>query len=189
MRQKRRVILITDGDKYAQEAVEAAGRALGCTIISRSAGNPTPLTGPEIVEEIRKASHDPVLVMFDDCGFNGVGQGEEALQFVAKHPEIEPLGAIAVASNSYSQEWTHVDVSVDRFGNLTAYGVDKEGLPDIEYARIVGDTVYSLDQLDLPLIVGIGDIGKLHGVDEAKNGAPITKQAIELILERSGSHR
>ena len=186
---KHRVILITDGDKYAQEAVEEAGRALGCTTISRSAGNPTPLTGPEIVDEIRKSPHDPVLVMFDDCGFNGVGQGEEALQFVAKHPDIIPLGAIAVASNSYLQEWTHVDLSIDRYGNLTPYGVDKEGLPDIEYARIVGDTVYCLDQLELPLIVGIGDIGKLHGVDEAKNGAPITKQAIEIILERSGPHR
>jgi stage V sporulation protein AE len=185
----RQVILITDGDKYAQEAIEEAGRALGCETISRSAGNPTPLTGPEIVEEIMKSSKDPVLVMFDDCGFSGIGQGEEALQYVAKHPNIIPLGAIAVASNSYSQEWTHVDLSIDRYGNLTPYGVDKEGLPDIEYRRIVGDTVYSLDQLDLPLIVGLGDIGKLHGVDEAKNGAPITKQAIELILERSGTHR
>jgi stage V sporulation protein AE len=185
---KRRVILITDGDKYAQEAIEAAGKDLGCHIVSRSAGNPTPLTGPEIVEEIMKSPHEPILVMFDDCGFNGIGQGEEALQYVAKHPNIVPLGAIAVASNSYAQEWTHVDLSIDRYGNLTPFGVDKEGLPDIEYARIVGDTVYSLDQLNLPIIVGVGDIGKLHGVDEAKNGAPITKQAIELILERSGTH-
>lgn len=31
----------------------------------------------------------------------------------------------------------------------------------METGRINGDTVYCLDQLDVPIIVGIGDIGKM----------------------------
>ncbi len=185
---KRRVILITDGDQYAKEAVEEAGRQLGCETLTLSAGNPSPLKGPELVKEILKCKKDPILVMFDDSGFSGVGEGEKSLQYVATHPQIQPLGAIAVASNSNAQEWTHVDLSIDRFGNLTPYGVDKEGLPEFERGRVLGDTVYSLDHLNLPLVIGVGDLGKLRGVDEAANGSPITKKAIEIILERSDSH-
>jgi stage V sporulation protein AE len=36
--------------------------------------------------------------------------------------------------------------------------------------------------------VGIGDIGKMAGKDSYEIGAPITKKAIEIILERSGFH-
>lgn len=186
---KRQIILVTDGDQYAKEAVERAGVELGCPVIMCSAGNPTTITGPELVEEILKAPGEPVLVMFDDGGFNGIGEGERALHYVATHPLVEAIGAIAVASNSDLQEWTHVDVSIDRFGKLTPFGVDKEGIPEFEMGRVFGDTVYSLDGLHLPFVVGVGDIGKLHGVDDAEHGAPITRQAIELILERSGPHR
>ena len=51
-----------------------------------------------------------------------------------------------------------------------------------------GDTVYCLDELDVPIVVGIGDIGKMAGKDDYESGSPITKQAVELILERSGYH-
>lgn len=182
----KRVILITDGDQYAKEAVKMAGSQLGCETLVCSAGNPTTISGQELVDEILNCERDPVLVMFDDGGFNGVGVGEMTLKFVANHPMIEPLGAIAVASNSDSQEWTHVDVSIDRYGKLTPYGVDKEGFPEMDLGRVFGDTVYSLDELHLPIVVGVGDIGKLRGVDDAEHGAPITKKAIELIIERSG---
>lgn len=185
----KRVILITDGDHYAKEAVKKAGLQLGCETLVCSAGNPTAISGQDLVDEILNCKRDPVLVMFDDGGFNGVGIGEKTLKYVANHPQIEPLGAIAVASNSDSQEWTHVDVSLDRYGKLTPYGVDKEGIPEMDLGRVFGDTVYSLDELHLPIVVGVGDIGKLRGVDDAKHGAPITKQAIELIIERSGTHR
>ena len=70
--------------------------------------------------------------------------------------------------------------------NLTEYGVDKFGLPDGEIGRISGDTIYCLDDLNVPVIVGVGDIGKMCGNDEWERGSPITKKAIQLILERSG---
>lgn len=182
---KRQVILITDGDKYARQVVEHTASKLGCRCISQSSGNPTLLPGKRLVELILETPYDPVLVMFDDCGFRGKGPGEKALEFVAKHEDIHVLGAIAVASNSSFNEWTCVDVSIDQFGELTEYGVDKEGLADLELGRVAGDTVYILDRLKLPIVVGVGDIGKMRGLDTVEKGAPITTMAVELILERS----
>ena len=54
------------------------------------------LKGSEIVNLIKKTAQDPVLVMFDDSGFIGEGAGEQALRYVAHHPDIEVLGVIAV---------------------------------------------------------------------------------------------
>nr|WP_273841047.1 stage V sporulation protein AE [Halalkalibacter alkalisediminis] len=186
--ERRKVILVTDGDEHARKVVELAAEEIGGRCISYSWGNPTPISGEEIVSLILQTPYDPVLVMFDDCGQREMGLGEKAMQHVALHPQIDVLGAIAVASSTHSSEWTHVDVSIDRYGNLTEFGVDKEGLPDLEIGRINGDTVYILDELDLPVVVGVGDIGKMAGFDTIKKGAPITKQAVEIILERSGYH-
>lgn len=185
----RDVILITDGDKYAKEAVEIAANHLNCSCISQSSGNPTTLTGKEIIHLISQAKDDPVLVMFDDSGLNGEGSGEKALKYVARHEDIHVLGAIAVASNSNFHEWTKVNVSIDRNGHLTEFGVDKDGYPDIEIGRIAGDTVYNLDKLNLPIVVGVGDIGKFRAGDSVESGAPITIKAIKLVLERSGYNR
>ncbi len=185
MEGKKRVIIITDGDESARLAVEVVAKEIGGRCISSSWGNPSRLSGKELVNLIKKAPNDPVLVMFDDCGFTEEGPGEEAMRYVATHKDLKILGAIAVASKTHHNEWTRVDVSIDRNGNLTEYGVDKFGLPDIEIGKINGDTVYILDQLPIPLIVGIGDIGKMAGKDEVEKGAPITKKAVELILERS----
>lgn len=151
-----------------------------------SHGNPSVLKGYEIIKLIKKTAHDPVLVMFDDSGFIGEGAGEQALRYVAHHPDIEVLGVIAVASRTRKEEWTKVDVCIDRFGKLTAKGVDKFGMEEMEEGKLYGDTVYILDELNVPIIVGIGDIGKMARKDHYDRGSPITKQAIELILERSG---
>lgn len=188
MSNRRRVILVTDGDDYARRAVEYVAKEIGGRCISYSHGNPSTLTGPEIVKLIKKAPHDPVLVMFDDSGIVGEGAGESALKFVALHKDIEVLGVIAVAAKSRHEEWTRVDVSIDREGELTPYGVDKYGIAELEIGRINGDTVYCLDELDIPIIVGIGDIGKMARRDSYKLGSPITKKAVEIILERSGFH-
>ncbi|WP_160721456.1 stage V sporulation protein AE [Bacillus sp. USDA818B3_A] len=185
---QRRVILITDGDEYAKRAVEHVAKEIGGRCITSSYGNPSKLTGPELVRLIKKAPHDPVLVMFDDSGIVGEGVGEAALKYVATHKDIEVLGAIAVAARSRDEEWSRVDVSIDRDGVLTPYGVDKYGIQELEIGRINGDTVYCLDELNLPIIVGVGDIGKMARHDSYKFGAPITKKAVELILERSGFH-
>lgn len=182
----KKVILVTDGDKYAREALELAAGKLDLICLSQSSGNPSPLSGETIVRLILETAADPVLVMFDDSGFAGRGAGEQGMEYVARHPDIDVLGAIAVASKSGNHEWTHVDVSIDQTGELTEFGVDKEGLPDLEPGRIAGDTVYVLDQLSLPIVVGIGDIGKMRGIDAVENDVPVTTAAIQLILERSG---
>lgn len=183
---KRQVILITDGDEYAKHAIELVAKKIGGRCISQSGGNPSLFTGEEIVKMIKSAKVDPVFVMFDDSGYLGEGSGEQALLYVAKHDDIDVLGVIAVASKTHQREWAKVDVCIDRNGNLTPYGVDKFGEPELELQRINGDTVYCLDQLDVPIIVGVGDIGKMGKIDHYTNGAPITMKAVELILERSG---
>lgn len=186
MSEKRRVIIVTDGDEYAARTIEYVAAKIGGRTISKSQGNPTTLSGSEIIELILQAKNDPVFVMFDDCGLLGEGAGEVALKYVVEHPRIEVLGIIAVASKTHQTEWTRVDVSIDRFGELTEYGVDKSGLKDLELGRISGDTVYCLDQLKVPIVVGIGDIGKMARKDSVKIGSPVTMKAVELILERSG---
>jgi stage V sporulation protein AE len=184
----RRVILITDGDEYTKKTLEQVATKVGGRCISMSQGNPSKLTGPELVQLIKQAANDPVLVMFDDSGIVGEGAGETVLKYVAEHNEIEVLGIVAVAAKSRHEEWSRVDICIDRDGELTPYGVDKFGIPELEIGRINGDTVYCLDELDVPIIVGIGDIGKMARHDSYKLGSPITEKAVELILERSGFH-
>ncbi len=182
----KKVILVTDGDEYAKKTIEFAAGQVGGRCISRSYGNPTELSGEEIVQLIMEAQDEPVFVMFDDCGFYGEGPGEKAMKEVASHPGIEVLGVIAVASRPRYTEWTRVDVSIDRYGNPTAYGIDKSGIPEMERGRINGDTVDCVDSLDVPVVVGIGDVGKMSGHDDVKFGAPVTMAAVKMILERSG---
>ncbi|MBB5323496.1 stage V sporulation protein AE [Anoxybacillus tepidamans] len=183
---KRRVIVVTDGDEFAWRTIQQIAKEVGGRCISRSRGNPSALTGKQLVSIILQTPHDPVFVMFDDCGAIGEGAGEQALKYVATHEQIDVIGAIAVASNTHQREWTKVDVCIDRDGQLTEYGVDKEGIRELEIGRINGDTVYCLEQLNIPIVVGIGDIGKMGYRDHIKYGSPITKKAVELILERSG---
>jgi len=183
---RRRVILVTDGDEYAKKVIEHVAKKIGGRCISMSYGNPTTLTGEEMVELIKKTTIDPVLVMFDDSGYVGEGAGEQAMRYVAAHEDVEVLGVLAVASKTRKAEWTKIDVCVDRYGELTPYGVDKFGEPDLELGRMNGDTVYCVDELNAPVVVGIGDIGKMARKDDVKIGSPITYKAIQIILERSG---
>lgn len=183
---RRHVILITDGDDYARKSIEYIANEIGGRCISLSHGNPTTLDGALIVKLIKKAPHDPVFVMFDDSGFVGEGAGERALKYVAGHKDISVLGIIAVAAKTRQAEWAKVDVCIDRDGVLTPNGVDKYGLQEMEKGRLYGDTVYCLDEIDVPIKVGIGDIGKMAKKDHYEIGSPITKKAVELVLERSG---
>lgn len=186
MDHRKKVILMTDGDDYARKSLEIVAKTIGCRCISSSHGNPSALNGAEIVKQVKKADDDPVLVMFDDSGYMGEGEGEKALKFVATHEDIEVLGVIAVASNTRKEEWTRINISIDREGNITEKGVDKYGIQEMEDGRLYGDTVYCLDGLNIPMIVGIGDPGKMAGKDDYEIGSPITKKAVQLILERSG---
>ena len=188
--QKIRVILITDGDHAAQQAIEDIATSLNLRCISASAGNPTPINGEEIVHLLKKVPNDPVLVMFDDKGDNFKGVGERALEYVASHPEIDVLGAVAVASNTPGSMGVFADECITREGNIVSnVAVDKRGnckTDILEDQVIVGDTVDVLNQLQIPFIVGIGDVGKMDKADDIGHGAPVTRKAIEEILMRSG---
>lgn len=180
---KRKVILVTDGDMIAKRAVETAARNVGARCISRSAGNPTMQSGQELVDLIKTAPGDPVVVMLDDRGYNGRGRGEEAMAYIARHPEIQVLGVLAVASNTAKVNGCKVDLSVSREGKIIEDPVDKLGRPVGDLLK--GDTVEMIDSLDIPLIVGIGDIGKMDGADDVEKGAPLTTRALKTILEKS----
>ncbi len=190
---KIRVILVTDGDRVAQEAVESIGSSLGLRCISASAGNPTPISGKKIVDLLKTVPYDPVLVMFDDKGHSEKAEGEQALEYVANHPDIEVLGVVAVASNTTGIDGVHADACVDSHGHVIDLSVDKKGEIkankdcDCE-PRIIGDTVDVLNDLEIPVIIGVGDIGKMDKHDDLSRGAPITRKAIEEILKRSDIH-
>jgi stage V sporulation protein AE len=182
--EKRKVILITDGDNMARSSVETVAQKVGGRCISLSGGNPTPLSGPEIVDLVKKAASDPVLVMVDDRGKSSQGRGEQALKYIVQHPDIEVLGVVAVASNTHSARGTLVDFSITKNGEVVDAPVNKHGEPEDFKEYLQGDTVDVLNKLNIPIIVGVGDIGKQDGADS--NQAPITTAAVKEILRRSG---
>lgn len=183
---KRKVILVTDGDMVARKAVEKAAENIGGRCISRSAGNPTPLSGKEIIKLIKEAKYDPVVVMVDDRGHTGQGKGEQAIVEIKRCADIQVIGAIAVASNTEGVEGVPVDMSITKYGNIIEGTVDKCG-DKIAGKKLNGDTVDILNSMDIPLIVGIGDPGKMGGRDDCEDGAPIITKAMEEIIKRSSS--
>jgi stage V sporulation protein AE len=188
-KEKRKVIVITDGDEIARKTVEVAARKVGGCCISATAGNPTPLSGEKIVELIKEAHGDPVLVMLDDKGCRNKGKGEMALEYIAKSQDVELIGVIAVASNTELCKGVRIEHAITLDGQIIDRPVDKHGIPEkIGNQFLEGDTVSVLDSLNIPTIIGIGDIGKMHGRDRYDRGAKITTQAIRYILKRSGYH-
>ncbi|HWQ30058.1 MAG TPA: stage V sporulation protein AE [Negativicutes bacterium] len=188
LKPKKRVILVTDGDGIAKKAVETAALRIGGRCISKSAGNPTPMSGRSILELIGQTPYDPVVVMVDDKGNTGTGKGEIVMMELAKSEEIEILGVIAVASNTENVKGTNVDFSITRDGNIIYDTVDKYG-KKTGGNRINGDTVDILDTMKVPVIVGIGDPGKMNGRDCCDKGAPIITKAMKEIIERSRMHQ
>lgn len=189
MTDKVRIIIVTDGDRCAQHAVENIAAELGLRCISASGGNPTPISGREIVKLIKTVPHDPVMVMFDDRGRRDKGKGETALEYVASHPDIEVLGAVAVASNTTGIRGVAADACVSGDGQVVTNAVDKYGQEKAsgsDQAVVNGDTVDVLNDVDIPVIIGVGDIGKMDKADDIRRGAPVTRKAIEEILKRSG---
>jgi stage V sporulation protein AE len=179
---KRRVIVVTDGDNIAKEAVEIAATNIGGRCISASSGNPTSMSGKDIVRLILQAKYDPVIVMVDDRGNTGVGSGEKALHYIINDEEVEVMGVVAVASNSPKVRGVRVDFSVDKFGNVFPKAVDKDG--NVKKDRLLkGDTVNSLADIDIPIVVGIGDPGKMSGYDTLLMGSPILTRALEIIID------
>jgi len=184
---KRRVILVTDGDEIARKAVETAALRIGGRCISKSAGNPTPMSGLSIIELIRQTPYDPVVVMVDDKGHNGMGKGEKAIMEIAQNPDVEILGVIAVASNTEGVEGASIDFSITKDGNIIENTVDKYG-NKAEGKKINGDTVDILESINVPIIIGVGDPGKMDGRDSLEKGAPIITKAMKEIIERGSIH-
>ncbi|MFZ5988658.1 MAG: stage V sporulation protein AE [Bacillota bacterium] len=183
---KRKVILVTDGDMVAKGAVEIAASNIGGRCISASAGNPTTLTGDEIVKLIKTAEHDPVVVMVDDRGYKGVGAGEEAMDTIIRDDNIDILGIVAVSSNGKDCNGLKITCSITKDGDIIEGAVDKYG-NDIHGERICGDTLSILKSYEDLIIVGIGDPGKMDFKDEISKGSPVTTKALEEVIKRSGA--
>lgn len=182
---KRDVILVTDGDKVARNAIEKAASNIGARCISRSAGNPTLLSGEDIVEYIKQAKHDPVVVMVDDMGNKHKGFGEEAMDYIINCEDVNVLGVVAVASNTQGVKGIKPDYSIDYKGRITKGPVDKNGKVKKRQKAIMGDTVDILnyEREKVPIIIGVGDPGKMDGRDGVEIGAPIITKALQEIIE------
>ena len=182
----RKIIVLTDGDLVAKKVVEKVAQNVGGRAISMSAGNPTPVSGKEIAAAVKEAPHDPVLVMVDDCGSRHKGSGEKALEELAQDPELDILGIIAVASDTSRVKGVPVGASVSREGEIIPGPVDKDGNPETAgHSKVEGDTVDVINQLHVPIVIGLGDLGKMDDADLVEEGAKITTMAVEEILKRS----
>lgn len=187
--ERRKVIVVTDGDRIAGKAVKIAAKKVGARFISLTTGNPTPINGTEVVKLIKKAPHDPVVIMVDDRGKCGMGQGEKIFKYVAKHPDIEVIGVVAVASNTLNEKGVKVDQSVTRDGKFVDVPVDKDGFPEMRgHQYLEGDTVDIIKELHIPVVIGTGDTGKMDRKDDVCKGAPVTTKALLEIMNRSGLH-
>ncbi|ADL51845.1 stage V sporulation protein AE [Clostridium cellulovorans] len=171
---KKQVIIITDGDSHAKIEVEKAAKAIHGRCISLSAGTPSILNPELLIEMIKSALGNPVLVMVDDKGKRGYGLGEKTMMELLLNEYIEIIGIIAVASNCDNCSGTEVDCSVDRNGDIVPYAVNKEGV--VQNSKILyGDTHNFLYMLkEKPYIIGIGDVGKMKGKFENNNSAVLT---------------
>lgn len=184
---RKKLIIITDGDHWAQQTIAAAGQRLGLKTVKATAGNPTPLPAAALRKEISEAEGDPVLVMVDDGGEGKKGHGERLLENLLLDDAFAVLGVIAVAANTRQVAGVPVDFSITREGKIHRGPVDKDGRPEPEgRTRVEGDTVDVLNGLHPTLVVGIGDIGKMSPADRAEAGARITTRAIEEILKYHG---
>ncbi|WP_353892328.1 stage V sporulation protein AE [Proteinivorax hydrogeniformans] len=182
---KKKVIIVTDGDKVAKSCVEKAAEKLNLRCISSSAGNPTELEGKEIKDLVMESEGLTVLVMVDDRGRAGQGKGERVTEYLVNQEDIEIIGALAVASNSPAVEPINPDKSITLTGDFVSHGVDKDGV-EVSDNKIYGDTVENLESLGIDNIIGIGDIGKMCGKDSIAEGVPVTIKAIEEILKING---
>ncbi|WP_418792419.1 stage V sporulation protein AE [Phosphitispora sp. TUW77] len=183
---KKRVIVVTDGDLVAGRTVQVAARNIGARFISLTTGNPTPILGSEVVNLIKQTPSDLVVIMVDDKGKNGPGKGETVFKHVAEDPDIDVIGAVAVASNTAFTEGVKVDCSVTCEGAVIDGPVNKLGIPERKGHKFLeGDTVDIINNLDIPVVIGTGDTGKMDFADDYHKGAPITTKALLEILNRS----
>lgn len=182
---KRRVIVVTDGDRTAERAVYRASLNVGAYPLTLSAGNPTRVSGRDLTTLIKAAPYDPVVVMLDDRGVVGKGKGESALEYLLKDKEILVLGVVAVASNTKKARGVQADECVTREGRVSHSPVDKDGVPEEGgHSFLEGDTVEILSRYPELTVIGCGDLGKMDGHDDYRNGAAVTTRCFQEILEK-----
>lgn len=181
------VIIVTDGDETAYGAVKAACEELQLQVMRQSQGNPTPISGDEIVQTAQsKGRGQPIVIMVDDQGDANLGKGERALAKILASPRLSVLGVVAVAAHTRGVKGVVANVSVTSDASMTVGAVNKEGEP--AGTVLHGDTVDILRDYPQIPIVGLGDPGKMQGHDKRDEGAPATTRAIAEVLERSGFH-
>jgi len=183
----RRVVIVTDGDCTALESVERACDNLGARCISITGcrnTKDTHWTPKEVEELVLSSPRDPVVVLVDDEGFQGEGGGERIIRHLVGSDRIKVVGVVAVASNLQEGVGATVHASITADGNIVDQPVNKDGDVDDSNGEIKGDTVEVLNELNIPLVVGLGDPGKMNMADDAKQGAPLTTKAIKWLLDR-----
>jgi stage V sporulation protein AE len=178
------IIIVTDGDRTAAQALRRACRELDLDLLEASQGNPTPSTGPDLIAAIHHAERPPVVVMVDDRGRADMGPGERVLAQLLQATSLNVIGVVAVAANTRPVQGVPVPVSVSQTAQVVASAVDKAGHPQNSH-RLKGDTVDVLQHYRGP-IIGLGDPGKMDGHDRLSAGAPATRRALEEILTRAG---
>jgi stage V sporulation protein AE len=181
---KKRVIVVTDGDRQAAAAVEQAARNVDCRCVSLSGGHgphDAYLEPEEVVKLVLAAPSDPVVVMVDDEGQLGEGRGERILRHFVEHSGIEVLGVVAVASDAQRDLGVEVTESVSRNGDMVSGPVNQEGIPQ-KACYQQGDTLGVLRDVHVPVVIGLGDPGKMGHADDACQGAPLTTKALKAIL-------
>lgn len=183
---RTRVIVVTDGDQSAQEAVMIACQRLALYPLMASGGNPTPIPAGMLIQRIKAAPYDPVVVMLDDRGRRGPGKGEIILESIILEPELNVLGVVAVASDIKARG-IEVDESVDCTGQVDHRPVNKAGLFEPSNNHYLeGDTVEVLGRYPEVTVIGSGDTGKMmNGADNPDWGADITTRCFERILKKS----
>lgn len=177
----RKVIIITDGDSTARKVIEKAAVKAGCRTLSISSGNPTRITGKDMVRLIQCVKHDPVIVMADDRGDIGRGNGEKVINYLIESKEIDVMGIIAVASNTKNASGIKVNCSIDKNGMIAKNSVDKRG--NIKKSKVlIGDTVNTINPSKVNCVVGIGDPGKIECSGNMNDQCSILTKAINIII-------
>ena len=62
--EQKQVIVVTDGDAAALKTIQYVANKIGGLCIAQSAGNPTHLTGQELIELILQADKNPCVDVF-----------------------------------------------------------------------------------------------------------------------------
>lgn len=180
-----RVIIVTDGDMCAQQAVQSASFRLGLNPLMITGGNPTTVSDEKALECILNTPYDPVVVMVDDKGKKGTGPGEHLIEIILNHPRINILGIVAVASDTRVRGVV-VDKSVTAGLSIINAPVDKHGYQEVKgHHRLEGDTIEILRHHPEMFVVGCGDLGKMDGMDSIEHGASITEQCFREILRHA----